>query len=162
MTDDQIDIEVARAPDESKNKLVVKVHRARRLFSGGYGFEAVGATHPYVRATYGDQVRETACRRRTTSPCWQEELTFEARGATTVKLLFYSRNDYMADSLLGGCVVDLGARPEFSLGAPRPLVEKSWLGVEPERRPTGPEDFLYRHRTALGSVEVSAYAYRAP
>ena len=162
MTDDQVEVEVARAPDESKNKLVVKVHRARRLFGGGYGFEAVGATHPYVRATYGDQVRETACRRRTTSPCWQEELTFEARGATTVKLLFYSRNTYMADSLLGGCVVDLGARPEFSLGAPRPLVEKSWLSVEPERRPTGPEDFLYRHRTALGSVEVSAYAYRAP
>ena len=159
---EQVEVEVARAPDESKNKLVVKVHRARRLFSGGYGFEAVGATHPYVRATYGDQVRETACRRRTTSPCWQEELTFEARSATTVKLLFYSRNTYMADSLLGGCVVDLGARPEFSLGAPRPLVEKSWLGVEPERRPTGPEDFLYRHRNALGSVEVSAYAYRAP
>ena len=162
LTDDQVDVEVARAPDESKNKLVVKVHRARRLFSGGYGLEAVGATHPYVRATYGDQTRETACRRRTTSPCWNEELTFEARSATTVKLLFYSRNTYMADSLLGGCVVDLGARPEFSLGAPRPLVEKSWFSVEPERRPTGPEDFLFRHRTALGSVEVSAYAYRAP
>ena len=83
-------------------------------------------------------------------------MTFEARGATTVKLLFYSRNTYMADSLLGGCVVDLGARPEFSLGAPRPLVEKSWFSLEPEKRPTGPEDFLYRHRTALGSVEVSA------
>ena len=162
MTDDQVDVEVARAPDESRNKLVVKVHRARRLFGGGYGFEAVGGTHPYVRAVYGDQTRETACRRRTTSPCWNEELTFEARGATTVKLLFYSRNTYMADSLLGGCVVDLGARPEFSLGAPRPLVEKSWLSVEPERRPTGPGDFLFRHRTALGSVEVSAYAYRAP
>ena len=162
MTDDQVDVEVARAPDESKNKLVVKVHRARRLFSGGYGFEAVGATHPYVRAVYGEQTRETACRRRTTSPCWQEELTFEARGATTVKLEFYSRNTHMADSLLGGCVVDLGARPEFSLGAPRPLVEKSWFSLEPEKRPTGPEDFLYRHRTALGSVEVSAYAYRAP
>ena len=162
MTDDQVDVEVSRAPDESKNKLVVKVHRARRLFGGGYGFEAVGATHPYVRAIYGDQTRETACRRRTTSPCWQEELTFEARGATTVKLLFYSRNTYMADSLLGGCVVDLGARPEFSLGAPRPLVEKSWFSIAPEKRPTGPEDFLYRHRNALGSVEVSAYAYRAP
>ena len=110
MTDDQVEVEVARAPDESKNKLVVKVHRARRLFGGGYGFEAIGATHPYVRAVYGDQTRETACRRRTTSPCWNEELTFEARGATTVKLLFYSRNTYMADSLLGGCVVDLGAR----------------------------------------------------
>ena len=159
---EQVEVLVARAPDESKNKLVVKVHRARRLFSGGYGFEAVGATHPYVRATYAEQTRETACRRRTTSPCWNEELTFEARGATTVKLLFYSRNTYMADSLLGGCVVDLGARPEFSLGAPRPLVETSWFSVEPERRPTGPEDFLFRHRTALGSVEVSAYAYRAP
>ncbi len=162
MTDDQVDVEVARAPDESKNKLVVKVHRARRLFGGGYGFEAIGATHPYVRAVYGDQTRETACRRRTTSPCWNEELTFEARGATTVKLLFYSRNTYMADSLLGGCVVDLGARPEFSLGAPRPLVEKSWFSVEPEKRAAGPEDFLFRHRNALGSVEVSAYAYRAP
>ena len=79
-----------------------------------------------------------------------------------IKLLFYSRNTYMADSLLGVCVLNLGARPEFSLGAPRPLVEKSWLSLEPEKRPTGPEDFLYRHRTALGSVEVSAYAYRAP
>ena len=162
MTDDQVDVEVSRAPDESKNKLVVKVHRARRLFGGGYGLEAVGATHPYVRAIYGDQTRETACRRRTTSPCWNEELTFEARSATTVKLLFYSRNTYMADSLLGGCVVDLGARPEFSLGAPRPLVEKSWFSLEPEKRAAGPEDFLYRHRNALGSVEVSAYAYRAP
>ena len=62
---------------------------------------------------------ETASRRRTTSPCWQEELTFEARGATTVKLLFYSRNTYMADSLLGGCVLDLGAPSENSGRAPR-------------------------------------------
>ena len=159
---EQVEVEVARAPVEGKNKLVVKVHRARRLFGGGYGIEAVGAPPPYVRAVYGEQTRETACRRRTTSPCWQEELTFEARGATTVKLRFYSRDTYVADSLLGGCVLDLGTRPEFSLGAPRPLVEKSWFSVEPERRPTGPGDFLYRHRTALGSVEVSAYAYRAP
>ena len=31
MTDDQVEVEVARAPDESKNKLVIKVHRAAAL-----------------------------------------------------------------------------------------------------------------------------------
>ena len=92
--------------------------------------------------------------RRTTSPCWREEMTFDARGATTVKLLFYSRNTYMADSLLGGCVVDLGARRVRARRAAALLVEVSWFSVEPERRPTGPEDFLYRHRNALGSVGV--------
>ena len=147
MTDDQVEVEVARAPDETKNKLVVKVHRARRLFGGGYGLEAVGATHPYVRAVYGDQTRETACRRRTTSPCWQEELIFEARGATTVKLAVL-----LAQYVHGRLVLGR-ARPRralFPLGAA--AARSSWFSLEPEKRPTGPEDFLYRHRNALGSV----------
>jgi len=158
--DSEIEVEVARASDERKAKVVVKVHRARRLVTGGAGLEAFGATNPYVRATYGDQRRETTARRRTASPCWQEELVFEAGAETRVKLLFYSRNDFLADSLLGGCVVDLGVCPNFSLGAPRPLLEKSWLAVAPETRSTGPAGFLFRQ--ALGSVEVSAYGYRAP
>ena len=141
MTDDQVDVEVSRAPDESKNKLVVKVHRARRLFGGGYGFEAVGATHPYVRAVYGDQTRETACRRRTTSPCWQEELTFEARGATTVKLLFYSRNTYMADSLLGAASSTSARARVCPSSARRGRSSGSRFSIAPEKRPTGPGDF---------------------
>ena len=73
-----------------------------------------------------------------------------------VRLLARPHHAFLARRAAGALLDDDERR------APRPLVEKSWFSVEPERRPTGPEDFLYRHRTALGSVEVSAYAYRAP
>ena len=49
---EQVDVEVSRAPDESKNKLVVKVHRARRLLRG-LGRRDVGAQRAQRLASVG-------------------------------------------------------------------------------------------------------------
>ena len=159
-------------PDAADRKVVVSVHRARKIFGGGHAAE-YGSVNPYVVCQYGGAESVTAPVRSTLNPVWNKDLTFafEDGEAPRATLFLFSKNDYLNDSLLGKCVVNF-ERPEGHGGTER-LLARTWLAVVPceEREREGiehlcsefginmrPQRFLFK-KGSLGSVEISVYSF---
>ncbi|KAH8046832.1 hypothetical protein JL722_13467 [Aureococcus anophagefferens] len=117
-------------PDAADRKVVVSVHRARKIFGGGHAAE-YGSVNPYVVCQYGGAESVTAPVRSTLNPVWNKDLTFafEDGEAPRATLFLFSKNDYLNDSLLGKCVVNF-ERPEGHGGTER-LLARTWLAVVP-------------------------------
>ena len=121
-------------PDAADRKVVVSVHRARKIFGGGHAAE-YGSVNPYVVCQYGGAESVTAPVRSTLNPVWNKDLTFafEDGEAPRATLFLFSKNDYLNDSLLGKCVVNF-ERPEGHGGTER-LLARTRRDDEVRRRP---------------------------